>query len=532
MTPASPSGSDTPGPKKPAEGKTDETTSTSSATSGTSLSGSGKSPLSATTSQSASDSQKSSPQQTSGQKTASATTASTDAVSLLKADHRKVEQLFKQYEAADGEDEKSEIARKVCLELTIHTALEEEIFYPACRDKDVDEDKLDESQVEHDSAKLLIAELSGNDAGSDYYDAKMKVLSEYIKHHVGEEEERSTGVFAQAQQKGIDLKSLGQRLQQRKQELQEDYEERLPSPEIVSLTQLALRNQRGRNSPNYREENSKMARQSNSRDRDDQGRFTSDDNRGSQSRSRDYDDDRNYRSSSRDYDDDRGYRSSSRDYDDDRGNRSGGRGQGHGGWFGDSEGHSQASREGWENRGGSQRSSGRYDDNDDNYRGRSGSGQYRDRDDQGRFTSDDSGSRSSSSRSSGRYDDDDDRGGYSSRGGQSRDSEGRYRSSGSSDRSRSNRSNDDDREYRSGGRGQGGQGHGGWFGDSQGHSEAAREGWEHRGGSQRSSSRYDNDDDNRNSRSSGRGQGQGHGGWFGDPEGHSRASREGWRNRD
>jgi hemerythrin superfamily protein len=108
-----------------------------------------------------------------------------DAVALLKADHRKVEKLFKDYESA-GEDnaKKAQLARQFCLELVIHTHLAEEIFYPACREKDVEDDTLDEAQVEHDGAKVMIADLLKGEPGYKFYDAKVTVLSEYIKHHV------------------------------------------------------------------------------------------------------------------------------------------------------------------------------------------------------------------------------------------------------------------------------------------------------------------------------------------------------------
>jgi hemerythrin superfamily protein len=112
----------------------------------------------------------------------------------LRRDHRKVEKLFKQFEQAGSEDRKRKIARQVCQELIIHGFLEEDLFYPACRDKKVESDLLDEAQVEHDAVKLLIAELLEG-PGDSLYDAKATVLSEYVKHHVKEEEKRGTGVL-------------------------------------------------------------------------------------------------------------------------------------------------------------------------------------------------------------------------------------------------------------------------------------------------------------------------------------------------
>src|SRR5205085_11025070 len=118
-----------------------------------------------------------------------------DAIALLKADHRKVEELFEKYETARGK--KADIARKICMELTIHTMIEEEIFYPACREAGVESDMLDEANVEHDGAKVLIAELENGSPDDEYYDAKVKVLSEEIKHHVKEEEKRG-GIYTEA----------------------------------------------------------------------------------------------------------------------------------------------------------------------------------------------------------------------------------------------------------------------------------------------------------------------------------------------
>ena len=111
------------------------------------------------------------------------TAPSPDAIALLKADHRKVEDLFAKFEAAKDHDKKQTIARQICMELTIHTRIEEDVFYPACEGK-VEEDLLKEAYVEHDGAKVLIAEIAASGPGDDFYDAKVKVLSEEIAHHV------------------------------------------------------------------------------------------------------------------------------------------------------------------------------------------------------------------------------------------------------------------------------------------------------------------------------------------------------------
>ena len=153
-----------------------------------------------------------------------------DAIALLKADHRKVEDLFEKFESAKGNDRKQAIAKQICTELTIHTMIEEEIFYPACKGA-VEEDKMDEAYVEHDGAKVLIAEIEAGSPNDDFYDAKVKVLSEQIKHHVHEEEMRAEGIFAEARDAGIDLKDLGARMQARKDALAEKFKsEGLPAP--------------------------------------------------------------------------------------------------------------------------------------------------------------------------------------------------------------------------------------------------------------------------------------------------------------
>src|ERR1700710_2846017 len=147
--------------------------------------------------------------------------AKIDAIALLKADHRKVEDLFEKYETARSK--KADIARQICMELTIHTMIEEEIFNPACREAGVESDMMDEANVEHDGAKTLIAELENGSPDDEYYDAKVKVLSEEIKHHVKEEEKRG-GIFSGAREADLDLDALGEQLQARKEELMAEFE--------------------------------------------------------------------------------------------------------------------------------------------------------------------------------------------------------------------------------------------------------------------------------------------------------------------
>jgi hemerythrin superfamily protein len=164
-----------------------------------------------------------------------------DGIALLREDHRAVEKLFKEFESASGDGRKEKLAREICLQLSVHTAIEEEIFYPACEGK-VDEDLLKESYVEHDSAKLLIAEIDAAKGESDeYFDSKVKVLQEQIEHHVEEEEKPKTGVFAQARDSDLDLKALGEQLAERKRELTDDYRATgIPKPELTTMDEVAV----------------------------------------------------------------------------------------------------------------------------------------------------------------------------------------------------------------------------------------------------------------------------------------------------
>jgi Hemerythrin HHE cation binding domain len=139
------------------------------------------------------------------------------AVTLLKKDHREVEGMFDEYEQLDADAEKLALFKKIATALTVHATLEEEIFYAEERG-DVEDDMLDEAQVEHDSAKTMIAEIEKMKPGEELYDAKVKVLGEYIRHHV-KEEEQPGGIFSQAKKGDQDLDEMGKRLQARKQEL-------------------------------------------------------------------------------------------------------------------------------------------------------------------------------------------------------------------------------------------------------------------------------------------------------------------------
>ncbi|GAA4811141.1 hypothetical protein GCM10023232_02880 [Sphingosinicella ginsenosidimutans] len=147
-----------------------------------------------------------------------AETEYTDAIALLKADHRKVEDLFEAFEKSSDRRRKRAIADEICNELKIHTMIEEEIFYPAFRGK-IEDDDLDEAYVEHDGAKVLINDIAGGDEEDEFYEAKVKVLCEEIEHHVKEEERPSEGIFAQCRDTDVDLVALRDQLLARKQEL-------------------------------------------------------------------------------------------------------------------------------------------------------------------------------------------------------------------------------------------------------------------------------------------------------------------------
>ena len=139
------------------------------------------------------------------------------AIALLKKDHREVEEMFDTYEQLESDAEKQALFNRIALALKVHTQIEEEILYPESRGE-VEDDLIDEAYVEHDGAKKLIAEIEAMGPGEPFYDAKVKVLGEYIKHHV-KEEEQPGGFFAQAKKGDEDLEAIGERMQARKEEL-------------------------------------------------------------------------------------------------------------------------------------------------------------------------------------------------------------------------------------------------------------------------------------------------------------------------
>jgi hypothetical protein len=439
----------------------------------------------------------------------------TSLIEEMKQQHREVEALLTQ---PGADKDLGEMVERICNAWIPHTLIEEQIIIPALQRGGANEPALAEAEVRRDLVKVLLADLQENATGPDAA-AKFAVLGSELEQLIEVEERPQTGVLALASSYNVDLEALKPQVDARKTEMETNTEG--DSMNALEPTSLRLR---GSGAKRQEEEYSSMPYDSNVRERDERGRFESDDDRrgGYRSRGNDRERDDQGRFMS---DDGRGPRSrSSRDYDDDyrrsgsngggpgrdeegrftsggnssrssryeNDDRSGGDGRSQGGWFGDREGHSEASRRGWESREGagySSRSS-RYEDDD--RRGPSrGSGR-------GWFG--DAEGHSEAAREG--WEDRRDGGGYSSR---------------------STRNDGDDRRSDGGGRGDGR----GWYGDPRGHSQASREGWEDRrgGGYSSRSSRNDDDDDRRGDR------GRGHGGWFGDSEGHSEASRRGWDDR-
>jgi len=142
-----------------------------------------------------------------------------DAVTLLKADHQQVKEWFAQFDKTNSRAKKQQLATQICDALTVHAIIEEEIFYPAFLEGTKDKDTHHEALVEHAGAKKLIAEIQSVSSDDDFFDAKVTVLSEMIKHHV-KEEEQPGGMFAEAKKSDMDLGALGAQLQARKKELQ------------------------------------------------------------------------------------------------------------------------------------------------------------------------------------------------------------------------------------------------------------------------------------------------------------------------
>lgn len=147
------------------------------------------------------------------QKTAARTP---EATALLRADHKRVSGLFEAFEKARSPEKMKSIVAEICTELTVHAQIEEEVFYPAFKAALKDHALVPEAHVEHDSVKDLIAQVQGVEPDGELYRARVKVMGEFVKHHVKEEQ---TQMFPKAKKSGLDLRALGQQMHARKQEL-------------------------------------------------------------------------------------------------------------------------------------------------------------------------------------------------------------------------------------------------------------------------------------------------------------------------
>ncbi|RZJ13062.1 MAG: hemerythrin domain-containing protein [Rubrivivax sp.] len=139
-----------------------------------------------------------------------------NAITMLREDHKKVAGLFEDYEKARSTNVKRRLVEQICLELTVHTTLEEEIFYPAFKQAARDKELVPEAKVEHDSVKNLIAQVQGKEPDGEDFDAKVKVMGEFVKHHVKEEQNE---MFPKAKEAGLDLAELGRQMAERKLQL-------------------------------------------------------------------------------------------------------------------------------------------------------------------------------------------------------------------------------------------------------------------------------------------------------------------------
>jgi hemerythrin superfamily protein len=181
-----------------------------------------------------------------------------DVVALLKQDHAEVKKLFQQFEKAEDDDDKEQIARKICLMLTVHATCEEELVYPAAREVLDDEELIPEAEVEHETAKSLIAQIEEGTPGDERFDALVKVLGEYINHHVAEEEGE---VLPKLKRKGIDVRDLGAAVQARKAELMAEMgETEAASEEREEPEEPSRRRSRSRSQDDRNEQHRRSAR--------------------------------------------------------------------------------------------------------------------------------------------------------------------------------------------------------------------------------------------------------------------------------
>ncbi len=163
----------------------------------------------------------------------SKSTSRQDAISLLRADHKEVSSLFAEYEKTRSNAKKKEIATRICTELTVHAQIEEEIFYPAAKQALKDKEMVPEAIVEHATLKQLIGQIQSEEPDGEMFDAKIKVLSEYVKHHVNEEQNE---LFPKLKSTGLDLVDLGIQLMSRKEELLAQFSEASTQSEERPIT--------------------------------------------------------------------------------------------------------------------------------------------------------------------------------------------------------------------------------------------------------------------------------------------------------
>ena len=423
-----------------------------------------------------------------------------------------------------------------------HVAVEQEILVPALKNAGIDEEKLAAVGIHKDIINWLVADLLLGE-GREFGQARLEALAKQFDAHVEDADAEDSGVFAfvssaETSNPGLNaqMKERYDRLKRRFANMDESMGEAMAvlAPRRLSTPTSSQRNRREH----------EMSRYSNDRDRDEYGRFASHDERGYSRSGSDRDEHGRFTSESG------GRRSIGRERDDD-GRFTSDFGYSRGRFQGDDQHYGPRSLgsmgrdrddEGRFTSEGGPRSRGRYDDEDERYGSRSFG---RERDDEGRFMSDNGPSRS-------RFQGDDEHYGPRSVGsmGRDRDNEGRFTRRGESHegrgegRDQSGWYGDSEGHSQASRRGWDSTRHGesGWYGDPEGHSEAARRGWErgHEGDYRSRSSRYDDDDRRYESRRSSRypdddydrgNGGRGHGGWSGDPEGHSEASRRGWQNR-
>lgn len=151
-------------------------------------------------------------------KSSSRSRAPKDAIALLKADHKEVKTMVQQFNSSRSESKQAQLAEQICAALEVHAEIEEEIFYPAAREAlKKNGDLIDEAEVEHTSVKELIAKIKGGQPGDDLWEAQVKVLGEYVNHHVKEEEGE---IFPKVKKTKLDLQAIGEQLAERKAELQ------------------------------------------------------------------------------------------------------------------------------------------------------------------------------------------------------------------------------------------------------------------------------------------------------------------------